>query len=75
MTMAIRDMMHGNPNLVDAGWAEEALGFNAIAAGFQVSGSGPTNIPTRMSPRRYSTVRSTGTAYAGRSRSPPKTTA
>ena len=35
MTMAIRDMMHGNPQLVDAGWAEEALGFNAIAGGFQ----------------------------------------
>jgi L-fucose isomerase len=35
MTMAIRDMMRGNPKLVDAGWAEEALGFNAIAAGFQ----------------------------------------
>ena len=35
MTMAIRDMMHGNPKLVDAGWAEEALGFNAIVAGFQ----------------------------------------
>ena len=35
MTMAIRDMMHGNPKLVEAGWAEEALGFNAIAGGFQ----------------------------------------
>ena len=35
MTMAIRDMMHGNPKLVDAGWAEEALGFNAIVGGFQ----------------------------------------
>src|ERR1700690_34308 len=35
MTMAIRDMMHGNPKLVAAGWAEEALGFNAIAGGFQ----------------------------------------
>jgi len=35
MTMAIRDMMHGNPKLVGAGWAEEALGFNAIVAGFQ----------------------------------------
>ena len=35
MTMAIRDMMRGNPKLADAGWAEEALGFNAIAGGFQ----------------------------------------
>ena len=35
MTMAIRDMMHGNRRLVEAGWAEEALGFNAIVGGFQ----------------------------------------
>ncbi len=35
MTMAIRDMMHGNPKLAEAGWGEEALGFNAIVGGFQ----------------------------------------
>jgi L-fucose isomerase len=35
MTMCIRDMMRGNPKLAEAGWGEEALGFNAIAGGFQ----------------------------------------
>jgi L-fucose isomerase len=35
MTIAIRDMMLGNPALARQGWGEEALGYNAIAAGFQ----------------------------------------
>jgi len=35
MTMIARDMMVGNPKLADLGWGEEALGYNAIAAGFQ----------------------------------------
>ncbi len=35
MTLIIRDLMVGNPNLKDAGFAEEALGHNAILAGFQ----------------------------------------
>jgi L-fucose isomerase len=35
MAMCIRDMMQGNRKLVDKGFAEEALGYNAIAAGFQ----------------------------------------
>jgi len=35
MTLIIRDLMIGNPNLKDAGFAEEALGHNAILAGFQ----------------------------------------
>lgn len=35
MTMIARDLMVGNPRLVDLGYAEEALGHNAIAAGFQ----------------------------------------
>lgn len=35
MAMCIRDMMQGNPTLADKGWGEEALGYNAIAAGFQ----------------------------------------
>jgi L-fucose/D-arabinose isomerase len=35
MTMIARDMMIGNPRLAETGFGEEALGYNAIAAGFQ----------------------------------------
>jgi L-fucose/D-arabinose isomerase len=35
MTLIIRDLMIGNPALKNIGFAEEALGHNAIAAGFQ----------------------------------------
>src|SRR5690625_163320 len=35
MTLAARDLMVGNPALADAGFGEEALGRNAILAGFQ----------------------------------------
>jgi L-fucose/D-arabinose isomerase len=35
MTIIIRDLMQGNPKLRDLGFKEEALGHNAIAAGFQ----------------------------------------
>ena len=35
MTMITRDLMVGNPKLAEKGWAEEAQGHNAIAAGFQ----------------------------------------
>ncbi|PLR33343.1 L-fucose isomerase [Chimaeribacter californicus] len=35
MAICIRDMMQGNPALAEKGWGEEALGYNAIAAGFQ----------------------------------------
>lgn len=35
MTMIARDLMVGNPALEAAGFGEEALGHNAIAAGFQ----------------------------------------
>jgi len=35
MTMIARDMMVGNPKLAEMGYEEEALGYNAIAAGFQ----------------------------------------
>jgi L-fucose/D-arabinose isomerase len=35
MTLIIRDLMIGNPKLKDLGFQEEALGHNAIAAGFQ----------------------------------------
>lgn len=35
MTLIMRDLMVGNPNLAKIGYEEEALGHNAIAAGFQ----------------------------------------
>lgn len=35
MALCIRDMMQGNPTLATKGFGEEALGYNAIAAGFQ----------------------------------------
>jgi len=35
MTLIIRDLMIGNPKLKELGFAEEALGHNAILAGFQ----------------------------------------
>jgi len=35
MTIIIRDLMVGNPRLAELGFREEALGHNAIAAGFQ----------------------------------------
>lgn len=35
MTLIVRDILYGNPKLDEMGWHEEALGKNAIAAGFQ----------------------------------------
>lgn len=35
MAMIVRDLMIGNPRLAALGYGEEALGHNAIAAGFQ----------------------------------------
>lgn len=35
MTMIARDLMVGNPRLIKAGFGEEAMGHNAILAGFQ----------------------------------------
>lgn len=35
MTLIMRDLMQGNPRLLEAGFKEEALGHNAILAGFQ----------------------------------------
>ena len=34
MTMIMKDLMHGNPKLLEMGFKEESLGHNAIAAGF-----------------------------------------
>ena len=35
MTLIARDLMNGNPRLAELGFAEEALGHNAIVSGFQ----------------------------------------
>ena len=35
MTLIVRDLMQGNPKLREQGFLEEAIGHNAIAAGFQ----------------------------------------
>ena len=35
MTLIMRDLMTGNPKLREMGYKEEAIGHNAIAAGFQ----------------------------------------
>jgi len=35
MTLIARDLMVGNPRLIDLGYGEEALGHNAILGGFQ----------------------------------------
>ncbi len=35
MTIIMRDLMRGNPRLLEMGFKEEAMGHNAIAAGFQ----------------------------------------
>lgn len=35
MAMIVRDLMKGNPRLLELGFKEEALGHNAIAGGFQ----------------------------------------
>ncbi len=35
MTLIFRDLMVGNPGLTEIGYGEEALGYNAILAGFQ----------------------------------------
>ena len=35
MTLIVRDLMQGNPKLREMGFFEEAIGHNAIAAGFQ----------------------------------------
>ncbi len=35
MMLIVKDLMEGNPKLAEMGFAEEALGHNAIASGFQ----------------------------------------
>ncbi len=75
MAMCIRDMMQGNPKLAEKGLVEESLGYNAIAAGFGVSATGPINTPMAIPLKRCSTALLTGTGCASHLSSLPKTTA
>ena len=45
MTMIARDLMVGNEKLAELGFGEEALGRNAILAGFRDKDNGPTTSP------------------------------
>ena len=65
MMIIMRDLMCGNPKLRELGFKEEALGHNAIAAGFQGQRQWTDHLAQRrLSPRRCSIRRSTGTASA-----------
>ncbi len=48
MTIIARDLMVGNPRLAELGYSEEALGHNAIAAGFQGNANGQTICQTAI---------------------------
>lgn len=63
MTIIMRDLMQGNPKLKELGFKEEALGHNAIAAGFKGSVSGPISIRMATSLKHYSILRSIGMVF------------
>mgnify|MGYP000867407110 FL=1 len=46
MALIARDLMVGNPKLAEMGYGEEALGHNAIAAGFQGQRAWTDHFPT-----------------------------
>lgn len=75
MAMCIRDMMQGNPALAEKGRVEESLGYNAIAAGFGASVTGPINTRTAIPPKRCLTAPLTGMACVNPLSSRPKMTA
>lgn len=56
----MRDLMTGNPKLKEMGFKEEALGHNAIAAGFQDNANGQTSILTVTIRKLYSIPLLTG---------------
>jgi L-fucose isomerase len=49
MALIARDLMAGNPRLAELGFEEEALGHNAILAGFQGQRRGPIFSPMAIS--------------------------
>ena len=71
MTLIFRDILQGNPKLAAMGYQEEALGKNAIAAGFQ--GQRAWTDWLAILPRPSSIPDSTGTANGRRLSWPPKT--
>ena len=75
MALIMRDLMVGNPRLAELGFGEEALGHNAIAAGFQGQRQWTDHFPNGDflggDPQH---APSTGTASVSRTSSPPKTT-
>ena len=64
MTIIIRDLMVGNPKLLEMGFKEEAIGHNAIAAASKGNANGLTGNQTVTSVKHCSTPLSTGTAFA-----------
>lgn len=46
MALIARDLMIGNPKLAEMGYGEEAIGHNAIAAGFQGQRAWTDHLPT-----------------------------
>ena len=63
MMIIMRDLMTGNPKLKEMGFKEEALGHNAIAAGFRDNANGQTFILTVTIRKHCSTLLSTGTVF------------
>ena len=55
--------MTGNPKLKEMGFKEEALGHNAIAAGFQGQRQWTDFYPNGDYPKHCSTLLSTGTVF------------
>ena len=72
--MIIRDLMEGNPRLLEMGYKEEALGHNAIAGGVQGQRQWTDTSRTSTSPSRCSAPPSTGTASANPISSPRRMT-
>ena len=74
MAIIARDLMVGNPKLAERATGRRPRATMPSPPVSRASGSGPTTCPTATSLRLCSTPRSTGTASAKRSWSPPRTT-
>lgn len=59
----MRDLMQGNPKLKELGFKEEALGHNAIAAGFQGQRQWTDFYRMATSLKHYSILRSIGMVF------------
>ena len=74
MALIARDLMVGNPKLAELGFGEEALGHNAMASGFQGQRQWTDHLPNGDFLEAILNTRSTGTASARPTSSPPRTT-